>query len=202
MSAEALAKWVDEHTSCICFFGGDPAPQMPHALKTAKIALEKKENKILRVCWETNGSMCRPVLKKAADISLESGGCIKFDLKAFDPVLHEVLCGVPNYNTLKNFEFLAEMVERRKEPPFLIASTLLVPGYVDENEVKNIAEFIASLNPSIPYSLLAFHPDFEMNDLPCTSKEHAERCYKIAKRVGLERVNIGNVFTLGPRYGE
>ena len=50
-------------------------------------------------------------------------------------------------------------------PPLLIASTLLVPGYVNENEVGGIARFIASINPDIPYSLLAYCPHFYMSDL-------------------------------------
>jgi len=40
MSAESLAAKADSHVSCICFFGGDPSVQMPHALKVSQIALE------------------------------------------------------------------------------------------------------------------------------------------------------------------
>ncbi|HID17306.1 TPA: radical SAM protein, partial [Candidatus Bathyarchaeota archaeon] len=80
--------------------------------------------------------------------------------------------------------------------PVLTATTLLVPGYVDELEVKRIAEFIASLNPEIPYSLLVFHPDFAMRDLPVTPKEQAFKCYRTAKKF-LKNVNIGNLHLLG-----
>ena len=45
-----------------------------------------------------------------------------------------------------------------------------MPGYIDATQVGRIAEFIAGLDPSIPYALLAFHPAFEMNDLPTTSR--------------------------------
>jgi pyruvate-formate lyase-activating enzyme len=34
--------------------------------------------------------------------------------------------------------------------------------------VAAIARFIASLDPNIPYSLLAFHPQFNMSHLPMT----------------------------------
>jgi len=40
MSARELAGWVDDKTSCICFFGGDASPQMPHALEASRIAVE------------------------------------------------------------------------------------------------------------------------------------------------------------------
>ncbi len=63
-----------------------------------------------------------------------------------------------------------------------------------------IAAFIASLNPSIPYSLLAFHPQFYMNDLPTTSRAQAERCEAAAAEAGLTRVKIGNVQLLGAEH--
>ena len=39
---EQLVRAVDESTSCICYFGGDPTPQLPQALAVSKKALEKK----------------------------------------------------------------------------------------------------------------------------------------------------------------
>jgi pyruvate formate lyase activating enzyme len=79
----------------------------------------------------------------------------------------------------------------------LIASTLLVPGYVNEPEVRKIARFISSLNPDIPYSLLAFYPQFYLNDLPTTSKSHVLRCKASAENAGLKNVRIGNLHLLG-----
>jgi pyruvate formate lyase activating enzyme len=78
----------------------------------------------------------------------------------------------------------------------LTATTLLVPGYVDSIEVEHIAEFIASFDPEIPYSLLVFHPSFLMADLPTTSLEQTIECYKSAKK-HLKRVNVGNLHLLG-----
>lgn len=195
MSASELASKVDERTACICYFGGDPTPQLAHAIAVSRIVLEENENRILRICFETNGSMSRGLLRKVAELSLESGGCIKFDLKAFDENLNIALCGVTNKRTLENFEWLGQFVKERKDPPLLIASTLLVPGYIDSDEVKSIAEFIASVDSSIPYSLLAFHPDFLMRDMPVSSREQAVSCYDEARKV-LKNVRIGNVHLL------
>ena len=195
-SAEKLAQAVDDKTACICYFGGDPTPQILHAIKTALLADMRKEENILRICWETNGAMKETYLKKIAEISMQSGGCIKFDLKAWNKEIHLALCGVPNYQTMKNFEKLAQMTGKRPEPPFLIASTLLVPGYVDEEEIAPIARFIAGLNPDIPYSLLGFYPHFYLKDLPKTSKDHTNRCKIAAEKEGLRQVNIGNIHLL------
>ncbi len=136
------------------------------------------------------------LLEKMAHLSLISGGCVKFDLKTWDRGLHIALCGVSNERTLSNFKSMAKYLPRRSEPPLLIASTLLVPGYVDEQEVSQIAGFIAAVDPDIPYSLLAFHPRFHMQDLPTTSRKHAQRCLEAARSAGLRRVRVGNLHLL------
>jgi len=195
ISAENLAGKVDDHVSCICFFGGDPSVQMPHALRTSEVALEEAErhNRILRICWETNGNLKKEFAERAAELSLHSGGVIKFDLKAWDDNIHRALCGVSNEATLRNFAMIGEKYfERRGEVPLLTASTLLIPGYIDAEEVEEIAEFIASVNPRIPYTLLAFYPQFKLDDLPTTSRKQALECRKAAEK-HLENVRIGNV---------
>ncbi|MFN3384585.1 MAG: radical SAM protein, partial [Archaeoglobaceae archaeon] len=71
-----------------------------------------------------------------------------------------------------------------------------VPYYVDEKEVEGIASFMASIDENVPYSLLVFHPDYLLRDLPITPKEQVLNCFKVAKRF-LKRVNIGNLHLLG-----
>jgi len=187
-----MVEVLNSRTTCICFFGGDPTPQLPHALRFSKEAWERWR---VRICWETNGSMNRKLLEKMAEISFVSGGIIKFDLKAYTESIHIALTGVSNSQTLDNFKYLAENWWR-EDPPSVVASTLLVPGYVEEEEVEAISRFIASLNPEIPYSLLAFYPCFEMQDLPTTSRKLAYNCLEIAKKAGLRRVKIGNIHLL------
>jgi len=196
VTPEELAQAVDDRTSCICYFGGDPTPQLPHSIEVSKKALEKANGKILRICWETNGSMNPGLLEEMVDLSLKSGGCIKFDIKTWNESLHTALCGISNERTKENFMRVAQWVKKRPEPPLLIASTLLVPGYIDEEEVRGISRWIASINPNIPYALLAFHPQFLFNDLPTTSRKLAFRCKEVAEREGLRRVRIGNLHLL------
>jgi len=195
-SARELAEAVSGRTSCICFFGGDPTCQLPHALAASKLARIQNQQRILRICWETNGSSNPKLLDKMMDLSLESGGCVKFDLKAMDTNIHYALCGVSNKQTLQNFTRAAQRIAERPQPPPLIASTLLVPGYIDAWQIDKIASFIASINPDIPYALLGFHGDFLMTDLPRTSWDQANRCLKTARDSGLKRVRIGNTHIL------
>ncbi len=199
MSAKALAeKALDKRVSCVCFFGGDPSPQMPHSLETSRIVLEKAEDekRILRVCWETNGYMNPRLAEKAADYALKSGGNIKFDLKAWSEALSIALCGVSNKPTIENFRHIEEkFYKKRPELPVLTASTLLVPGYVDAEEVENIAQFISQISPEIHYTLLAFYPCYVMSDLPTTSRKQALECQKVAEK-HLKHVRIGNIHLL------
>ena len=193
---EKLVAAVTDRTACICYFGGDPSPQLPYLLAASRMARERDKGAILRICWETNGAMSGKALDDMADSALASGGCIKFDLKAWDETLHTALTGVTNRQTLKNFERLAKRTPLRPDPPFLIASTLMVPGYIDEGEIGRIARFIASLNPEIPYALLAFYPQYRMTDLPATSRNQARACLDAAVQAGLKRVRVGNMHLL------
>jgi len=115
------------------------------------------------------------------------------DLKAWNPYIHRALCGFDNLRVHENFRHLAEKwAPLRKNPPLLVASTLLVPGYVDEEEVFQIASFIAGLDPDIPYALLGFAPQFCLEDFPTTSLDQADACLAAAKRAGLTRIRVGN----------
>jgi pyruvate formate lyase activating enzyme len=193
LSAEELAEKANQQTFCVCFFGGDPASQMPHALAASRLFAKRG----IRVCWETNGMMHPRLLDAAVRHSLETGGCIKFDLKAFDEELHLALTGVSNQRTKENFARAAKRFGERPEPPLVVASTLLVPGYVDAEQVGKIARFIAQFDPRIPYALLAFAPQFFMSDMPYTSARHAREAEAAAKDAGLVNVRIGNRHLLG-----
>ena len=174
-----------KHANCICYFGGTPEPQLPFFLKVNKKIVEECK---ARICWEWNGTGNKSLVRKAAEFSYKTGGVIKFDLKAFDENLNIALTGISNKRTLENFEMIANEFDKED---LLTATTLLIPGYIDAEEVEKIAKFISSLNPNIPYSLLAFHPDFKMLDMPFTTRRLAIECYNTAKKY-LRRVNIGN----------
>jgi pyruvate formate lyase activating enzyme len=193
ISASELASAATLRTFCACFFGGDPASQMPHALATAKLLAQRG----IRVCWETNGMMDPKLMDAAVQVSLRTGGCIKFDLKTFDEELALALTGVSNRRTLENFARAARRFDERPGLPLVVASTLLVPGYVEPDQVGKIAHFIADNNVHIPYSLLAFAPNFYLHDLPCTPAVHAREAEAAASAAGLVNVRIGNRHLLG-----
>ncbi len=198
MSAEELADAANAQTFCVCYFGGDPASQMPHALASARELARRK----VVVCWETAGNSHPRLLDQALELSLATGGCLKFDLKAFDDRIHRALTGVSNRQTLDNFSRAAARFDERgpNGAPPVLASTLLVPGYVGPGEVGRIARFIADVEPRTPFALLAFAPHFYMSDLPTTSVGHAEEATAAARSAGLLDVRAGNLHLLSCAY--
>ena len=198
MSASELAAKADESVGCACYFGGDPASQMPFVIGSARLMLEaaRREGRILRVCLETNLSMNLPSLKQFGELSMESGGGIKADLKCWSSEILYALSGIEHRLAYENFTWLAKRHDERPEVPFARASTLLVPGYIDDEEIRSLASLIADLNPTIPYSLLAFHPLYYMEDMPHTKREDAERFVQICKEEGLQKVRVGNPWLL------
>jgi pyruvate formate lyase activating enzyme len=191
-SVEQLVETVNNKTACVCYFGGDPSAQIQYSIAASKSMQSGNPGRIMRFCWETNGSMHPRYLDQIMEIALESGGCVKFDLKAWDENLHKVLTGVTNRRTLANFKRAGRLFSRRRKPPLLIASTLLVPGYIDAIEVKHIARWIYQVDPDVPYSLLAFYPQHDMADLPVTPSDLAFECLETARKQGLRRVRLGN----------
>ncbi len=173
---------------CVCFFGGSPEPQLPFAIRVSRRIMQESGNS-KRICWEWNGSGHPALARKAAEIASASGGTVKFDLKTSRSRLSLALCGVDNRRTYENFSLLARLFPR---DDVLTATTLLVPYHVDAKEVGEIARFIARHDRNIPYSLLIFHPDYLMTDLPVTPRAQAEACFQEARR-HLSRVNMGNL---------
>jgi len=196
LTARELAACANARTFCVCYFGGDPASQMPHALASARYLADRG----VVVCWETAGAQHPKLMDQAVRLSLETEGTVKFDLKAYDEGLHKALTGASNRRTLANFSRAAARSVERPDPPLVVASTLLVPGYVTPDEVGRIAHLIAEINPQTPYALLGFAPNFYVPDLPCTSVRHAEEAVASARAAGLTNVRIGNRHLLSCDY--
>jgi pyruvate formate lyase activating enzyme len=204
VDVESLAEMIfkNDRITCICYFGGTPEPQLPFSINLAELILKKidenndNHHRKFRVCWEWNGSGKRDLIEKCMKTAVKTGGNIKFDLKSYNERLNYALCGVSNNRTLENFKFLAEKYfGQRKGLYEMSACTLLVPEYTNKEEVELIAQFISEINDNIPYTLLVFHPDYQMRDLQITPRKQALDCQKVAKKY-LKHVHLGNQFLL------
>ena len=73
-------------------------------------------------------------------------------------------------------------------------TTLLIPGKNDsDEEIRNIAKFIAELDPAIPWHLSAFYPMYKLLDAPPTPRSTLRRAYKIGQEEGLKYLYVGNI---------
>lgn len=111
----------------------------------------------------------------------------KVDLKGFDDRKYRQLGG--------RLDVVLNAISLLKEKGFwLEIVTLVVPGFNDsDNELKRMAEFIASVSREIPWHVTAFHRDYRMLDKDNTSAGLLKRAAAIGKDAGLFFVYAGNL---------
>jgi pyruvate formate lyase activating enzyme len=72
--------------------------------------------------------------------------------------------------------------------------TLVIPGFNDsEEELAEIARFLASVSPEIPWHVTAFHKDYKMTAPEATGVRTLLRAAEIGAREGLHFVYAGNI---------
>jgi pyruvate formate lyase activating enzyme len=72
--------------------------------------------------------------------------------------------------------------------------TLVVPGHNDSpEELRDIARFLVSVSPDVPWHVTAFHPDYKMEDREPTSVRALLRAAEIGAAEGLRFVYAGNL---------
>jgi pyruvate formate lyase activating enzyme len=109
------------------------------------------------------------------------------DLKGNDD-FYKKLCGAklePVKETIRLMKELGVWVE---------VTTLIIPDYNDsEKDLRDIAEFIKSVNPSIPWHVTQFYPTYKLTDKPRTPVKTLRRAREIGFETGLKYVYEGNV---------
>ncbi|PIQ97264.1 MAG: AmmeMemoRadiSam system radical SAM enzyme [Nitrospinae bacterium CG11_big_fil_rev_8_21_14_0_20_56_8] len=111
----------------------------------------------------------------------------KIDLKSFSEKNYRRLGG--------NLPAVLDTIRRVYEVGFWTEIvTLVVPQYNDSDaELRQMAEFIASVSVDIPWHVTAFHPDYKMNDRTRTPPATLLRARETGKRAGLRFVYSGNL---------
>ncbi|MGZ3604547.1 MAG: radical SAM protein, partial [Thermodesulfobacteriota bacterium] len=73
-------------------------------------------------------------------------------------------------------------------------TTLVIPTLNDsDQELGEIARFIVSLGPEVPWHLSAFYPTYKMVTLPRTPAALLHRAREIGIKAGLRYVYCGNI---------
>jgi len=111
----------------------------------------------------------------------------KVDLKSFQDRNYRKLGGVLN-NVLDTIQRLYTMGF------WLEIVTLIIPTFNDsDEELRDIARFLARISPDIPWHVTAFHQDYKMTDPDNTPVRTLLRAAEIGKSEGLSFVYAGNL---------
>jgi pyruvate-formate lyase-activating enzyme len=167
----------------VAFTGGDLACRADfYAQATKRIKGACREE--MWILLETNGYGLTP---KNLD-TLASAGLDSFwlDIKAYDTETYRKLCGTTNENVL-------EAPARIRDRGFVLeVLSLYIPGWVETNQLTRVAELIKELDPNIPFTLLAFFPEYELSGVRPPTLTEMLKAYSTVKALGLKRVKLGN----------
>jgi pyruvate formate lyase activating enzyme len=111
----------------------------------------------------------------------------KVDLKSFDDRHYRQLGGrlQPILDTIRRLYEMGLWVE---------IVTLLIPGFNDsDDELRSLAQFLASISPEIPWHVTAYHKDYKMTNPDNTRPEDLRRATRIGHQAGLRYVYAGNL---------
>jgi len=110
----------------------------------------------------------------------------KVDLKTMNPANYRRLGG--------QLEPVLTTIRLLYERGFWVeVLTLVVPQFNDsEEELRDIARFIKSLSPDIPWHVTAFHGDYRMTGRRDTNARQVMRTAEIGREEGLRFVYAGN----------
>lgn len=177
---EVVAKAIDNGCKSISYTYTEPTIFFEYALETARLARKKG---LLNV-FVTNGFMSL----KALDMIHPYLDACNVDLKSFNDEFYKKICKGRLSPILDSIEYM------RKIGIWLEITTLVIPGTNDsEEELKNIADFIATVDPDIPWHISRFHPDFKFMETIPTPVKTMEQARAIGKKAGLRFIYLGNI---------
>ena len=165
----------------IAFTYTEPVVFYEYVYDTAKLT----KNSQVKTIVISNGYIKEKPLRKWCSVL----DAIKIDLKAFTEDFYKKMCDGELKPVLETLKILKE------EGIWFEIVTLLLPDQNDSpSEIEALANWILNnLGPDVPLHFTRFFPTFQITNLPPTPKSSLERAHKIAKKVGLHYVYIGNI---------
>ncbi len=133
--------------------------------------------------WVSNGYMSEEVVKTIYPYL----DAINVDLKG-DEDFYKKICGAKLEPVKKNIKLLKEL------GVWVEVTTLVIPDLNDSEEfLKEIARFLFSIDPSIPWHVTQFYPTFQLLNKPRTPVESLKKARDIGLKEGLKFVYTGNI---------
>ena len=158
----------------------EPTVFFEYAYDTAKLAHEDDIKNI----FVTNGYMTPEALEKI-DPYLDAANV---DLKSFDDGFYRRLCGATLQPVLDTIQAM------HQRDVWVEVTTLLIPGLNDsDDELRQIAQFIAEVDPDMPWHVSRFTPRYRMLDRGTTPVDTMHRAAELGREAGLRYVYVGNV---------
>lgn len=171
---------LENNIPSIAFTYNEPVIFFEYIYDTAKIAKQHG----IKIVFVSNGYESEEALMMIHPYL----DAMNIDLKAFTNEFYTRICNAqlqPVLETIKHAHKLGIWIE---------ITTLIIPGKNDSDaELKQIAEFITSVDKNMPWHITAFHPDYKMMDIAGTSHQTLVRAHAIGKKAGLTYVYLGNV---------
>lgn len=138
----------------------------------------------LKNVFVSNGYMSPKVTRHLAPL-LDG---INIDIKAFTDDFYKKVCKARLQPVLDNVKLMHEL------GVWVEVTTLLIPGFNDStDELRDIAQFVKSVSPTIPWHVTAFYPAYKMMDQEPTPVATLRKAREIGLQEGLHYVYEGNV---------
>ena len=158
----------------------EPTIFFEYAYEIAKLATQKS----LKNVFVTNGYTTREALTTIKPFLHAAN----VDLKSFSKETYKKLCGARLENVLDCIRSYKEM------GIWIEITTLIIPEINDSgSELRQIAEFIKSVGPEIPWHVSRFYPKYRLIEKPPTPVDTLRMARKIGLEAGLRHVYEGNV---------
>jgi len=158
----------------------EPTIYFEYAYETATIA--RREG--IKNVFVTNGYMSEEALRTIQPC-LDAANV---DLKSFQEKFYKEICGAKLKPVLENLRLMKQM------GLWLEITTLVIPTLNDsDKEFEEIAQFILSLGPEVPWHVSAFYPTYKMLNLRRTPASRLHRAREIGMSAGLRYVYCGNI---------
>jgi len=158
----------------------EPTIYFEYAYETAVLARQGG----VKYIFVTNGYMTEEALKTIQPY-LDGANV---DLKSIREEFYKEVCGARLEPVLENLKRMRQM------GIWVEITTLVIPTLNDsEGQFEEIAQFILSLGPEVPWHISAFYPTYKMLNLPRTPTSLLHRAREIGIKKGLQYVYCGNI---------
>lgn len=172
----ALAK--DHNSVGIAYTYSEPIVWFEYVLDCAREAMKEGLNNVL----VTNGF----IEEKPFKLLTQYFSAMNIDVKSFNPEYYRKILGGQRDVVMNNVE------TAYKDGIHVEITTLIVPGDNDfEEEIRGLAEWLSSINKSIPLHLSRYFPNYKY-EKPPTEPESLEKLWNVAKTY-LDYVYVGNI---------